>query len=138
MQRLMDIDLQIEFAYMAGLIDGEGCLGVQKTSPELSIGMTDEILVREIHTRYGGAFYTSTPKKETHLPVHHWKLTGYACGNLLRNVVPYMRIKKELAELVIAYYNTEFSYHDPRKGIAREAIRDHIRRGRSVGREYNG
>lgn len=104
---------RISWKYLAGLIDGEGCidLSVQKLKhcfyfrPRLRICMAASArpLLDILHTNYGGHFYfrkkSVNPNWQDALS---WELVGYERANsVLRNTVNHLILKKEQARLCL-------------------------------------
>lgn len=99
---------RVPWKYLAGLIDGEGCLDVQITNgcyvrPRLRIGLTktSEFLLEMCRANFGG--YLSQRKGSgTHQDSVCWELCGYGTTNkVLRNVVNHLLLKKEQARLCL-------------------------------------
>jgi hypothetical protein len=102
------------FAYVAGLIDGEGCIDIHynkpsKTSPygqyfvRIGIHMTNKEALEWLKVRWGGSITTRRSQYHRHpnwKQGYDWKLTSSAAIDLLRDIEPYMIIKK--AEALIA------------------------------------
>jgi hypothetical protein len=100
-----------EVAYLAGLIDGEGCLYARKTISRKTIGvasgliisMTDGGVIQEMQSMTGvGGIALFKDKRKTNWKVAHiWTVGSQQCALLCREVLPYLRIKKRQAELLI-------------------------------------
>lgn len=102
-------------AYIAGIIDGEGCVRISKKKNQKSpqcfnfsafvcITITEiELLcyLKEI-TGIGCVYRSKTANKENWNPVHRWQITNGQARDLLRAVMPYMMIKRGIAELVLS------------------------------------
>lgn len=106
------------YAYLAGIIDGEGYVGISIRHPSaankmtaitykarLSIQMVDlealDLFCEAFHSitpRYAGA-----PIKHQHRQVHVVDLVGQSIGPVLRHLLPYLRVKKRQALLVLAF-----------------------------------
>lgn len=107
---------EIEKAYIAGIIDGEGSIsfvrsGSKRTHgryiyPYIRVANTDIILIDwlklKIECGYSG--YKNWPKKDKRKPVYH---ISWACSDaikILKEITPYLVIKKIRAELVMGIY----------------------------------
>jgi hypothetical protein len=107
---------ETDLAYMAGIIDGEGSIGFYKNyintihewhyNTRLSITNTDLALINWLQDTFSGKIYVIPPDKN-HLgkkPVYRWHLNKkQEILNLLIDILPYLRLKKLQAELVIDY-----------------------------------
>ncbi len=103
---------RLSWKYLAGLIDGEGCIDVQVTRvgekyyvrPRLRIGMADNaaFLLEYCHNSYGGHLTHRESKNDNWQSSTTWELAGYkqSC-KLLRNVVNSLILKKEQARFCL-------------------------------------
>ena len=105
---------RVSWKYLAGLVDGEGCIDVQVTKigdrfyirPRLRIGMSDSAkhLLEMCKLNFGGHL-TSRELSKTNSnwqDATAWELAGYkvACS-LLRNIVNHLILKKEQARFCL-------------------------------------
>lgn len=101
-----------EAAYLAGLIDGEGCLSIYPRSRKrvitykinIDIGMTTDILI-DFCNKYGGCHY----RQEAHdnkKAVFYWKLNIQECVHYLPQIFPYMKVKKAEAKILLEALKT--------------------------------
>lgn len=94
-------------AYVAGLIDGEGCIHVEKTRgtyrARLTIGMTEVALhlLQELKGEWGGTLYQLRPATDRWAAAWTWYASGPIAKAILLEVRPYLRLKAEQADLVI-------------------------------------
>jgi len=106
---------ELEFAYLAGLTDGEGYIGITKTSRKhrngrfsyqahISIGMTDHDVLIYLRERTDlGFLYYKPQRQKKHKIALCWWLTAEPCRMLLPKILPYLRVKNKQAEIVLAY-----------------------------------
>lgn len=90
-------------AYVAGLIDGEGSIYIdrQYLTPKLEIGMTKaEGLLAELAERYGGKVRRQK-RHEARADLFRWTVLGEALEPMLCRVGPHLRLKGEQAQLVL-------------------------------------
>lgn len=124
----------LSWKYLAGLIDGEGCIDMQthfdKSSnmlyvrPRLRItlsGKAGEIMIPALKESYGG-YYHKRPRvfdKPEWQDAHTWEATGKtAIRPVLQNVVNHLIIKKEQAKLALWWLD-----HVGGKAVSQEARR---------------
>lgn len=100
-----------ERAYLAGLIDGEGSIGLFfNNAPtrsngavlaRLKIGMCDEALIRWLQACTNTCSVTSWKQRNRRWK-HVWVATwhGYAAADLIQLVWPYLRLKRKQARLL--------------------------------------
>ncbi len=99
-------------AYLAGFIDGEGSIGidnhggVRTPSVRITITNTDINVLEEIKELWGGALSTRR------IRVPGWKASSdlligaKTAVNLLKEIQPYLRIKKEQCEVAFKFQET--------------------------------
>ena len=99
-------------AYLAGIIDGEGYIGIKKTAHKNRVtpGFHARIQVRMIHDgairmlqdTFGGSIYKEKPHVDGGRPLACWQLSDAKAEYALRILLPYMVVKRENAENVLA------------------------------------
>jgi LAGLIDADG DNA endonuclease family protein len=117
-------------AYLAGLIDGEGCISISRiksSSPRgygyfcrMSIGMTDPLLL-EIAREIGiGVQRLQTGGREKKWKdCYIWYWSGNGVRILLPLVSPYLRFKRRQAEVALEYL--QLADHHSLKGVESSA-----------------
>lgn len=100
-----------EVAYIAGIIDGEGWIGIHQLGKNggvsrragqyrmcVEVGNTNEAIIRFLHSRLGGsvAFRGSKGKAKAHWK---WQSSSYVSLFVLDAVLPYLIIKRRQAVL---------------------------------------
>lgn len=136
-------------AYVAGLIDGEGCLPLVRSGPssyaaKMSIGMTDKEYLQSIKSLCGvGRMDSRKPQKEGWKACHVWTVGSSGLRRLLTTVEPYLILKKRQAVLLSQYL--WLSQHKPGRDAVQcreyhDMVRDIVstinalnRKGGSVG-----
>jgi len=106
-----------QIAYLAGIIDGEGCLylgyfkqgkygsGFQWHSM-LKVTSCDEALILWLENTFGGAKdsrYRWTSKKAFTRPVYNWQAAGAMLDYILPLVEPYLIIKAKQCDVMKRY-----------------------------------
>lgn len=96
--------------YLAGLIDGEGTIQVNRTSTgsyemRVKIGNTDLRLMKWLISHFGGVYYTETNRNPLkHKTLYQWRISGKKnAENLLLGILPYLVLKPEQAKIGIEY-----------------------------------
>lgn len=105
----------IDFAYLAGLIDSEGCLRILKYKPtnkphptytiKLEIGNTKFAIFPWLMHRFGGSIIYRE-KSGNRKSVIIWSLSSRSLYNILDNIIPYIHVKKAVAEKIKEFYKT--------------------------------
>lgn len=107
------MDEKEKLAYLAGIIDGEGNIGIYKSTQNkngsymatLRIVSTDIKLINWLCVEFDGYYVTQVySKKYNYSDRHTWELSGREQYKLLKRIKEYLIIKKEQAELNISYY----------------------------------
>lgn len=94
-------------AYVAGLIDGEGCLYIVRRKkwfyPRLDLAMADKALplLQKLHHQFGGSLNLHRKATERWDGAHRWALMGQPLRELLTNCLPFFQVKKRQAELCL-------------------------------------
>ena len=96
--------------YIAGLFDGEGHVSITESLrkggnyPKLLIKITNTFLpvLEEIQLIYGGSFYKQPKAKDHYLQVHVLSLSVEQSKTFLKDILPFLVIKKDGAGLNIA------------------------------------
>lgn len=104
----------VECAWLAGVIDGEGSIGLYDYGKEgrrvlLQVTNTNEGFVAKVREIVGAGssvmrfYYTSKLAKDPRkLPIYQWGLKGsIRCVEVLKQIAPYLIIKKALALSII-------------------------------------
>ncbi len=111
---------ETDWAYLAGLIDGEGCVGVylrskvhrgsrQKTSSPsykilLNIVNSHRGVLEWVLCHLGGDIQPKSAAAGNHKPAWVWRQKRVdAAQFVLRKCLPYLKIKREQAELVLSF-----------------------------------
>lgn len=110
-----------EIAYLAGIIDGEGCffIGKSKTSQGYGCGFhfhsiiritsTDECLILWLEKVWGGSKdsrYRWTSKKAFYRPVYNWQASGEMLDYICPIVYPYLIIKQKQCDVMMEIRKT--------------------------------
>ena len=145
---------ETEKAYLAGILDGEGCIVIDQMEREIADGSSKlyhRLRVTITNTDYTLITWASNKFPKAHLSLsnrikarpHHRDVftlvwSGYRAVPLLTNLLPYMIIKKRQAELALDFLETVDSLHSQKGSMKkghvnaeviniREGIRDQVR-----------
>lgn len=99
---------QMTHAYAAGLIDGEGCILIQKSKGPtyhhlVTVGMTEKAIaiLKTLQHQYGGAVKCARKKMEKWDAAYAWTVAGDEATNLLEATHQYLRLKQEQARIAL-------------------------------------
>jgi len=98
-----------EIAWLAGLIDGEGCITV---GPEyrgtrylsLQVGMTDRLTIERVREiARVGSITKRAPKQRHRSPAYYYQAQGHGAMRLLKLVAPHLVTKREQATFALEH-----------------------------------
>lgn len=99
---IMDPPSETELAYIAGIIDGEGSITLQRNKgerniarPLIAVDSTDRELIDWLHLRLGGSRVTKKKYADHHRQAYTWRLKDNRALVLLRLTLPYMVIERK-------------------------------------------
>ncbi len=103
-------------AYTAGIIDGEGCIGIYqnvikgKTYSHLTVSVvnTNEWLLHWLKFNFGGTFTEYQPLQPTCKDSYKWSLHSKKANDFLSMILPFLQLKKPQAELAINYQKRKY------------------------------
>lgn len=108
--------------YLAGIIDGEGCIGIECMAPckkkdgtwirkhnyytpRLTVINTSKKVIDLLMKTFGGT-YSTRKTIQGRKTCFAWRIFGEALINVLRAVIPYLQIKYDQAQLVLEFRKT--------------------------------
>lgn len=96
-----------EVIYMAGFMDGEGCITTSHTNFRITVANTDRKILDWCKEKFGGNINNlCLPINPKHSPAWKWIICKSSdVLDFLKIVYPYMIVKKEQAKIVIDYLN---------------------------------
>lgn len=102
-------------AYIAGLMDGEAYIGIKKTKPHkrfgrfhpgyhacIQIRMVDEAAIKFVTETFGGTYYREKANAKKGRPLYCFRATDARAVEIIKAILPYLRVKKPSAENVLA------------------------------------
>ncbi len=104
------------FAYCAGLIDGEGCISIVKGISRLSrrpsteyslrvfVSMNSLECIKKLQGIFGGGLYMRE-RENTNFQSFNWTVTSNTALEVLKKTLPYLHEKKQQAILGIEFQN---------------------------------
>lgn len=109
---------KLQSAYLAGLIDGEGYLGILKVKqgnkkkwfsnkefifkPVIKVAMTDKDLIVWLYNSYGGSFETRKAHGNAR-ESYCWALRERKAIEFAKRIYPYLKVKKEQAQILLRF-----------------------------------
>lgn len=110
-ERLDKMIIQEKIIYLAGIIDGEGYIGINLQKQKkcnryrirLCVCNTNLELLTWLVDNFGGGIYEKRVYKSNHSKSFNWSVGDKSAEEILTVVYPYLIIKKKQAELALAY-----------------------------------
>ena len=108
--RLYPIYMETTWAYLAGLIDGEGHVELMASKGKESLHRVARLRIENTCPRMiawllehcGGAVYERQPRPRCKLS-YRWGVSGAEASLLLQRALPYLRTKKQHAKVLIEF-----------------------------------
>ncbi len=103
---------EVEYAYIAGIIDGEGCFSIKKnmtTAPHIrvTVGNTHEGIIDWLKDMIGGAKWITTYAEGVNRKTaYYFEMGGKALRFHLPFICPFLKIKKEQGKLALEFVST--------------------------------
>ena len=107
---------EVDLAYAAGIIDGEGCITITEHKGKDGIGhstyflrclvsMNDYNIIEWLHSTFtlGSVYMIKDKRLTTRKTCWCWNVGGSKCGNFLELVLPYLKLKQPQAKLGIKF-----------------------------------
>lgn len=95
-------------AYVAGLIDGEGCIAIFESKNRtyyhsVTVGMTSKALpiLDQLKQKYGGTMTKTREATERWDAAHAWAVFGDEATSVLREIQPHLVLKEEQARIAL-------------------------------------
>ena len=102
--------MDTNLAYVAGLIDGEGCIHLDVTgkvyAPRVSVGMTEPalFLLEALQAEWSGTIYQQRAATEKWAAAYTWHITGWKAARFLTAVRPFLRLKTRQADSALQVF----------------------------------
>ena len=130
-----------KYGYLAGIIDGEGCITIGAGKKETCINYNALVLVQNtskklidwLQANFGGQIYLSKKETEKNKEAWMWRLTKQKdIEILLLSILPYLIIKREQAKVLLNFVRLGRTTPVESRLKAYEEIRALNVRGKSV------
>ena len=103
-------------AYVAGIVDGEGSITITTNATRrtfvsfIYVSNTDVRLMDWLRTTFGGSVYKMKSQGDNCKAGYRWALFGKKAGKFIKQIRPYLKIKYEQADVVIAFQNLKDTF----------------------------
>jgi len=93
--------------YVAGFIDGEGCIGFGRTRktifPRVLVVNTNRQILEQLQRQFAGDIYPIAHRKSGWKSSWSWRISWTQAVNFLDDLWPFLRIKRDQALVVFAW-----------------------------------
>lgn len=127
--------------YLAGIVDGEGNIGLLRRNPKPQCGEinptfldyvkvtnTDYRLLSWIKEHVGaGSIYAESRNKERSRKVYTWHISSKPCLIFLRQIYPFLVVKKEQADVIFQFRMTIDQARPCKYGMPEDTIKERER-----------
>jgi len=120
-----------DLAYVAGIVDGEGCISIaHNTRPghkypsfelRVTVTSTDLWLCQMLRMGFAGRIASKSLETSRRLPCWYWSIERAHAAEFLKLILPYLHIKKPQAELAIQFQEAR-GQHTTRYSEERRAV----------------
>ncbi len=106
---------ETDLAYIAGIIDGEGYVGIKRSAAykcqgrktpgfhaRIQVRMVDESAIRFLADRLGGWYYKEKPHCNNGRPLFCYQVSDRAAEKIIRQLLPHLKVKHKQAEIVLS------------------------------------
>ena len=105
---------KLDLAYAAGIVDGEGCIGIYKQkNTELqfgytygltvTVGMCSAAIPMWLYKTFGGNLNTHEGRKDHYKRVYNWQVAAREGKLFLELILPYLKEKTGQAKVAIEF-----------------------------------
>ncbi|MGH2451998.1 MAG: LAGLIDADG family homing endonuclease [Candidatus Limnocylindria bacterium] len=114
-------------AYLAGVIDGEGCIAIRKTkrtgsmkstryAAVITVGNTSRLLIERLRTAFSAGCVTYRYPTKTKRGAYLWTVQSHVAREVLRCVSSYLIVKREQAAVLMEFVDEFDSFKGARPG----------------------
>lgn len=103
-----------QIIYLAGLMDGESYIGIKRSQSKhqvstlyqerIQVRMTEPQGLDLIKEVFGGSYYKEKPHSAKGRPLYCYQASDRQAAKILVAILPYLRIKKRIAEAVLEFH----------------------------------
>ncbi|WP_405061915.1 hypothetical protein OG474_09740 [Kribbella sp. NBC_01505] len=96
-------------AWLAGLLDGEGCFDMTHSSPRLRVKMSDHDVIIRAATLMNARVHAEPPRQPHHKPCLVAQIHGDSAVAVMRAVLPHLGARRtaKATEIILAHSNRQ-------------------------------
>jgi hypothetical protein len=110
-----DSKQKLKLAYIAGIVDGEGYVGITKTKPykkktgrvnpvyheKVQIRMVNEKAIKFIAQTLGGWYWKEKPSCNKGKPLYCYQISDRQAAEIIKKLLPFLKVKKQQAKIIL-------------------------------------
>lgn len=89
------IPTEIEFAWAAGFIEGDGHFSLNRTTSEIDVTQKELESLVWLYDWFGGSVFTIENQGIKKLTYYRWRVAGPKAKSIMRKMYPYMTTKRK-------------------------------------------
>ncbi len=120
----MSVKNELDLAYAAGIMDGEGCVGIyKKRETRVRLGYTYGLAVEItmcsstipmwLHKNFGGSLNDYAGRKENHKRIFVWQVVAQQAKSFLELILPYLKEKSGQAKIAVEFQEIKGNAEQP-------------------------
>lgn len=94
-------------AWLAGLLDGEGCFDAPRKNPRIRVKMSDHDVILRAADLMGATTHQETARFDHHKPLMVAQITGDRAVSVMRAVLPWLGARRSAKVLELITANAE-------------------------------
>ncbi len=132
--------MKISLQYIAGFFDGEGSIGVYKTSGKNNWHLRTQLaqnksnnstrIMEYLKNRYGGNISIQITLSNKNK--YNWQLNSNKCAKFLKDIEPYLVLKKKQAQIAIKWQLSRPSVTRNSKGQIQLSFPEDLKKAKRV------
>jgi len=119
---------EADLGWLAGIIDGEGCIFADKHGLRVRVGSADPFMARECYKIYPVGVIQEQCRKNNYF-IYYWIISTKQAGEFLKLILPYLKVKKEqaikaieLQELRTKLKTKNYKYHTENERLTQQKL----------------
>lgn len=100
----------MNIAYVAGFLDGEGYIGINKTTLQVKTTQCRKEVLEQLRDEFGGSISDhawNMTRGPNNRMAWEWSVANQKACNLLEQCLPYLIVKRKEAEFAISFWKAE-------------------------------
>lgn len=122
--------MNLSLPYIAGFVDGEGCIRISalrsNVYPQVLVVNTNLTILKKLQNQFGGDIYPILHRKKNWKPSWSWRISWKRAVQFCECIYPYIQIKKQQIETVLAWRDLHSDFYGKRDQEANQLLVDRM------------